>query len=78
VARGDRRHRIANRARAALLKLDIFRDFSLALNELLLALVNATRAGTSFVFGYLDGAPLPFSTSRACPKIHSRRAAACS
>ena len=46
---------------AALLKLAVFRQFFLALNDALLALEKATQAGTSFVFGYLGGAPLPFA-----------------
>jgi CNT family concentrative nucleoside transporter len=36
------------------------RAFFLALERAVLALEEATAAGTSFVFGYLGGAPLPF------------------
>lgn len=43
-----------------LLKLPIFRDFFLLLNRLVLSIEEATTAGTSFVFGYLGGADLPF------------------
>jgi CNT family concentrative nucleoside transporter len=43
-----------------LLKLPLFRDFFLLLNQLVLSLQAATTAGTSFVFGYLGGADLPF------------------
>ena len=43
-----------------LLKLPIFRDIFLLLNRLVLSLEEATTAGTSFVFGYLGGADLPF------------------
>ena len=43
-----------------LLKIPIFRDFFLLLNRLVLSLEAATTAGTSFVFGYLGGADLPF------------------
>ncbi|MCP3955391.1 MAG: nucleoside:proton symporter [Desulfobacterales bacterium] len=43
-----------------LLKLPFFRDFFLALNRLVLSLEESTRAGTSMVFGYLGGGPLPF------------------
>ncbi len=43
-----------------LLKIPIFRDFFLLLNRLVLSLEEATTAGTSFVFGYLGGADLPF------------------
>jgi len=45
---------------AALLKLPLFRDLFLALNELLSALEQATREGTRFVFGFLGGGPQPF------------------
>src|SRR4029077_14221155 len=34
--------------------------FFLLLNNVVLALDSATRAGTSFVFGYLGGGPTPF------------------
>jgi CNT family concentrative nucleoside transporter len=46
---------------AALLKLSVFKQFFLALNETLLALERSTQAGTAFVFGYLGGAELPFA-----------------
>jgi CNT family concentrative nucleoside transporter len=45
----------------ALLKLPLFKHSFLALNDAMLALERATRAGTSFVFGYLGGAQLPFT-----------------
>ncbi len=48
---------------AALLKLAVFKQFFLALNDALLALERATQAGTSFVFGYVGGAALPFAES---------------
>ncbi|MGD8393721.1 MAG: nucleoside transporter C-terminal domain-containing protein [Desulfobacterales bacterium] len=44
-----------------LLKLPIFREFFLLLNRMVLSLQSATTAGTSFVFGYLGGADLPFT-----------------
>ena len=44
----------------ALLKLPPARVFFVGLNEAVLALEAATQAGTSFVFGYLGGGPLPF------------------
>jgi CNT family concentrative nucleoside transporter len=44
----------------ALLKLPMFREFFLYLNRLVLSLEESTTAGTSFVFGYLGGGPLPF------------------
>ncbi len=44
-----------------LLKLPIFREFFLVLNRLVLSLQAATTEGTSFVFGYLGGADLPFA-----------------
>lgn len=43
-----------------LLKAPPVQQFFLALNDLLLVLERATRAGTSLVFGYLGGAALPF------------------
>jgi len=43
-----------------LLKLPVFREFFLLLNRVVLSLEEATTAGTSFVFGYLGGAALPF------------------
>ena len=46
---------------AALLKLPLFRDLFLALNELLSALEQATQQGTRFVFGFLGGGPQPFA-----------------
>jgi CNT family concentrative nucleoside transporter len=50
---------------AALLGIPVFRQFFIGLNELLLSLEEATRAGTAFVFGYLAGADLPFEESGA-------------
>ena len=44
----------------ALLWLPPFRRVFIALNDLLLSLEQATRTGTSFVFGYLAGSTLPF------------------
>lgn len=43
-----------------LLKLPFVRDFFLLLNRGVIVLDKATTAGTSFVFGYLGGASLPF------------------
>ncbi len=48
-----------------LLKLPASRQFFLLLNQAVLALDRATAAGTSLVFGYLGGGPLPFSESAA-------------
>ncbi len=45
---------------AVMLKVPLFKDLFLLLNRLVSALEEATRAGTSFVFGYLGGGPLPF------------------
>ena len=50
---------------AALLKLTVFKQFFLALNETLRALEKATQAGTSFVFGYLGGGVAPYVESGA-------------
>ena len=46
-----------------LLKAPPFKEFFLALNRALLAIEQATQAGTSFVFGYLGGGMLPFAES---------------
>ena len=45
---------------ALFLKVPAFSDAFLVLNRAVDALERATQAGTSFVFGYLGGAPLPF------------------
>ncbi|MGH8658321.1 MAG: Na+ dependent nucleoside transporter N-terminal domain-containing protein, partial [Gammaproteobacteria bacterium] len=42
------------------LKFPPLRQVFSVLNQSVLALQGATEAGTSFVFGYLGGAPLPF------------------
>jgi CNT family concentrative nucleoside transporter len=44
-----------------LLKAPYFKDVFLALNGALNALERATQDGTSFVFGFLGGGPLPFA-----------------
>jgi len=49
---------------ALMLKAPFFRQILLWLNALVSALEEATRAGTSFVFGYLGGGALPFAESR--------------
>lgn len=46
-----------------LLRLPASRELFLALNRLLEALTDATAEGTSFVFGYLGGGPMPFELS---------------
>jgi CNT family concentrative nucleoside transporter len=46
---------------ALLLKAPACREIFLILNRMILALEEATQAGTAFVFGYLGGAPLPFN-----------------
>src|SRR5262245_13939839 len=45
-----------------LLYVPVFKRFFVLLNNVVLALDSATRAGTSFVFGYLGGGPPPFAT----------------
>ncbi len=45
---------------AILLYIPFFRRFFLFLNKVVLALESATRAGTSFVFGYIGGGTPPF------------------
>jgi CNT family concentrative nucleoside transporter len=47
----------------ALLWLPAFKGVLISLNELLLSLEEATRAGTAFVFGYLGGGELPYAQS---------------
>jgi concentrative nucleoside transporter, CNT family len=49
----------------ALLKLPLFKQFFLALNDVLQALERATQAGTAFVFGYLGGATQPYAETGA-------------
>jgi CNT family concentrative nucleoside transporter len=44
-----------------LLHLPLFKALFLSLNRVILTLDDATRAGTSFVFGYLGGGELPFA-----------------
>ncbi|MFK5953166.1 MAG: nucleoside transporter C-terminal domain-containing protein, partial [Desulfobacterium sp.] len=46
-----------------LLKLPLFRQIFITLNGAVLGLVDACKAGTSMVFGYLGGGALPFSES---------------
>lgn len=46
-----------------LLKLSLFQALFIQLNRILLAVQQATEAGTSFVFGYLGGAESPFLAS---------------
>jgi CNT family concentrative nucleoside transporter len=46
-----------------LVKLPLSRHLFLVANDIMLSLERATAAGTSFVFGYLGGAPLPFQQS---------------
>jgi len=45
---------------AVLLYVPLFQRVFLLLNNVVLALDSATRAGTSFVFGYVGGGPPPF------------------
>jgi CNT family concentrative nucleoside transporter len=48
-----------------ILKLPVARAAFAALNDGLLALERATRAGTSVVFGFLGGGPLPYAETAA-------------
>jgi len=48
---------------ALLLKVPFFQNIFLILNKAVIALEDATRAGTSFVFGYIGGGELPFQES---------------
>ena len=49
---------------ALLLVAPFSKAFFAALNEAVLVLQEATRAGTAFVFGYLGGGPLPFEETQ--------------
>ena len=49
---------------ALLLKLPPLEAALASLNDVVLVLQNATVAGTSFVFGYLGGGPLPFEEAQ--------------
>ena len=44
-----------------LVKIPFTREVFVLLNRMVLALQQATRDGTSFVFGYIGGGPLPFA-----------------
>ena len=46
-----------------LLKVHFFQQIFVFLNQGVLAVQNATKAGTSLVFGYLGGGPTPFALS---------------
>jgi CNT family concentrative nucleoside transporter len=48
---------------AFMLKAPFLRGVFLALNALVAAMDEATRAGTAFVFGYLGGGPAPFAVT---------------
>ena len=49
------------------------------INEAVNAIATATRAGTSFVFGYVGGGPLPFEVKSRAPHSFSafRRCPSC-
>lgn len=47
-----------------MLKAPLFREFFVVLNAVVNSFQEATQAGTSFVFGYLGGGPLPFVETR--------------
>lgn len=44
----------------ALLKVEVFQDAFAVLNSGVMAIADATRAGTAFVFGYIGGGEVPF------------------
>jgi CNT family concentrative nucleoside transporter len=46
-----------------LLKVEVARNALFSLNGVVDALMQATKAGTSFVFGYVGGAPAPFAVT---------------
>jgi CNT family concentrative nucleoside transporter len=47
-----------------MLKAPLFREVFLGLNSIVMTFQEATQAGTSFVFGYLGGGPLPFAETK--------------
>jgi len=47
-----------------MLKAPLFRETFLWLNSVVMTFQEATQAGTSFVFGYVGGGPLPFVETR--------------
>jgi len=47
-----------------MLKVPLFSGVFMGLNKVVLAMEEATRAGTAFVFGYLGGGPVPFPEPR--------------
>ena len=47
-----------------MLKVPLLRQFFWGLNTVVIAFQDATTAGTSFVFGYLGGGPLPFTETK--------------
>jgi CNT family concentrative nucleoside transporter len=57
-----------------LLKVPAFRSLFLGLNAVMESIVTANESGTSFVFGYLGGGPLPFEKSGATEYIFAFRA----
>lgn len=47
-----------------MLKAPLFREIFFGLNTIVMTFQEATQAGTSFVFGYLGGGPLPFAETK--------------
>lgn len=47
-----------------MLKAPLFREVFLGLNSIVMTFQEATQAGTTFVFGYLGGGPLPFAETK--------------
>ena len=47
-----------------MLKAPLFREVFLGLNSIVMTFQEATQAGTTFVFGYLRGGPLPFAETK--------------
>lgn len=45
---------------AVMLKLPVFKEIFQVMSKVAMSLEEATKAGASFVFGYLDGGSLPF------------------
>ena len=53
-----------------LLKVSFVREVLFGLNSVVVALSDATRAGTSFIYGFLGGGPTPFAVTQPANMIN--------
>jgi CNT family concentrative nucleoside transporter len=53
-----------------LLKVSLVREVLFGLNSVVVALSDATRAGTSFIYGFLGGGPTPFAVTQPANMIN--------